>query len=78
MNPQHGTKVLLNTLGEFKNDQFEDHTHSMSQYFASGSGLYTTGGGAGRWATTTGNANTGRHGTTTHGKQLGVNFIIKY
>ena len=62
------------TLGEFKDDQLQSHTHSIiagnsgaswgasySQYNASSSTITMS----------------GRTGTTTHGKQIGVNYIIK-
>lgn len=74
------------TLGEFKDDQFQGHEHkspagdpngsyqkpnkngSMNNYIEiSSSGIITDG--------TNG---TPRFGKTTHGKQVGVNYIIKY
>ena len=65
------------TLGEFKDDQIQNHTH---QYWCSGSGIAT---GAVRssvsWAALdTTPQNTGRHGDVTRGKRIGVNYIIKY
>lgn len=70
------------TVGQFKDDQVQDHTHvylhipqdtHSDLHIPSGSGyaygnLYTY---------STGTPNSGRHGDTTHGKQLGVNYIIK-
>ena len=63
-------------LGEFKDDQLQSHTHTF-QTRSSGSG-----GNSANWAngsvysnpTTT--ANSGRSGTVTRGKRLGVNYII--
>lgn len=67
------------TVGEFKDDQLQDHKHyeasnagGTSQVWgnvASADGL-----GSGWY---TGIIKEGRRGTTTHGKQLGVNYIIK-
>ena len=64
------------TLGEFKDDQLQSHTHSG--HFGTGSG--NRGGSYSDVPvghTTTTGTNSGRTGTTTHGKQLGVNYIIK-
>lgn len=67
------------TLGEFKDDQLQEHTHTIH---VAGGYPYTAGGypAAIQTGTTqsedTGTA--GRFGTTTHGKQMGVNYIIKY
>ncbi len=66
-------------LGEFKDDQFQSHTHKYTIYsqrkdvsWSSSSHIWVD----------TANANTGeptgRIGTTTHGKQMGTNYIIKY
>ena len=65
------------TLGEFKNDQFQSHTHkyetATSNSEANWNGSYRIS----SWRSVdTGNA-TGRTGPTTHGKQVGVNYIIK-
>jgi len=69
------------TLGEFKDDQFQGHAHNRG---ATG-GVDGTPGGP--WYSIPGVSTTGspvsdghgkiRIGTTTHGKQLGVNYIIK-
>ena len=71
------------TLGEFKDDQFQSHTHSYTDYGISnttsgisGGGLSYTAGYFSAWSRTTGTPS-GRTGTTTHGKQVGVNWIIK-
>lgn len=65
------------TEGQFKDDQFQDHTHSVSavglghtEYY-DGSAKYLT------TSTSTGKANSGRYGTTTHGKQKAVYVYIK-
>jgi len=73
------------TVGEFKDDQFQSHVHNTHL-----KGHMTTSSGD-AWCTaydqevtgtrtTSASTDTGftpREGTTTHGKQLGVNFIIK-
>lgn len=66
------------TLGEFKDDQIQSHTHSVnhqrgSENYGAISGGYLTV----KFDAGPSSANTGRTGTTTHGKQLGVNYIIK-
>ena len=74
-------------LGQFKDDQMQTHTHIYTRSYTGynsnlwhpnstsslGTGLdnATDGTGAIKGAT-------GRTGTTTHGKQIGVNYIIKY
>ena len=63
-------------LGQFKDDQMQTHTHSNGA-FGEADNTY---GGPYRvipGVTNTGN-NSGRSGATTHGKQIGVNYIIKY
>lgn len=71
-------------LGAFQDDQLQNHNHYRFQN--TNGGAYSGTGGTGSWTptstyneygTTTGNIYTGRTGTTTHGKQLGVNYIIK-
>ena len=69
------------TLGEFKDDQLQDHQHSG--HFGTGSGnrgdSYST--VPVGYSTTTGKVTTNkgyRVAETTHGKQLGVNYIIKF
>lgn len=64
------------TLGQFKDDQMQTHTHSQVGALGQGHGS-TTPLVAEPQTTKTGN-NSGRSGTTTHGKQFGVNYIIKY
>ena len=74
------------TLGAFKDDQIQGHSHSMGNvgYF-----VYASSGGTptGQYEvygrTSTSDAIVSTHGTprvgdTTHGKQLGVNVIVKY
>lgn len=66
------------TLGQFKDDQLQSHTHkTIHGTLNSPAGLADTGKGS-----DTNNDNyisdgVGRFGTTTHGKQVGVNYIIK-
>lgn len=65
------------TIGEFKDDQLQDHVHNVYKNYEGGA----TGGAGG--TTTLGGlvvsseVKNARTGTTTHGKQLGVNYIIK-
>ena len=87
---QNTTDTIANhdvyTQGEFKDDQLQDHKHHVKMYPAekyqnvltqiadyttdindnSLNELYTL------------NVANARKGTTTHGKQFGVNYIIKY
>ena len=75
------------TLGQFKDDQLQNHVHYYSQTSGSESGSVVTS-NDGRLPSHTAkttdvrtftNWNVAiRTGTTTHGKQKGVNFIIKY
>lgn len=67
------------TLGEFKNDQLQSHTHSYTKYsylrdvsWSNGNNIWIQN------ASTNTDTPTGRTGTTTHGKQVGVNYCIKY
>lgn len=71
-------------LGEFKDDQLQEHTHDIKNSHGSVEISYhqydkTAGGND---AIPTNLLKTvsmsGRTGTTTHGKQIGVNYIIKY
>jgi hypothetical protein len=70
------------TLGEFKDDQIQEHTHLWQGWNGVGSGdkqaksrdLFQQ---DPKDQGTLGILS-GRSGTTTHGKQLGVNYIIKY
>lgn len=72
-------------VGEFKDDQFQSHIHDVYPANAPSGGnmtylqTYTGGTGSGVYGSRTGTARSsdGRSGTTTHGKQLGVNYIIK-
>ena len=66
------------TLGLFRDDQMQSHTHSYNspnsyQTLDNGSNyaVYQITNG-------TSSVNSGRRGETTHGKQFGVNYIIKY
>ena len=71
-------------IGEFKDDQMQGHKHSIQMF------LYSQGqqGPAGNYfdynsSNTSNPINDGvngtpRTGSTTHGKQVGVNYIIKY
>ena len=70
-------------LGEFKDDQLQDHTHLPNGLTGGRIHDGRRGGDAqtedGISARNTGKIASGyRKGTTTHGKQIGVNFIIKY
>ena len=70
------------SLGQFKDDQMQSHTHTVvvlngneAQWpIAPLAGAFYSNGDETK---TTSNSN-GRTGTTTHGKQIGVNYIIKY
>lgn len=74
-------------IGQFKDDQFQGHWHSGKQIADSGSTNFykpnvtlnakAADGSYIREPTTDGTNGTPRTGTTTHGKQLGVNYIIK-
>lgn len=85
---QSGHSHDVYTLGEFKDDQFQGHRHRCRQQGDPGSTSYwkptvtqDASGGYGTYVQepiTDEKNGTPRYGTTTHGKQLGVNFIIKY
>ena len=71
-------------IGEFKDDQIQGHQHLAPKNFeegaTGGSGSATNLGG---YENTKGIVDDGtngmpRTGSTTHGKQVGVNYIIKY
>lgn len=65
------------TVGQFKDDQLQDHRHGSTPFVNVANGTYST---AFTNDAPEGNGQAvviGRHGTTTHGKQLGVNYIIK-
>ena len=78
---QNGTETIaahdVYTLGQFKDDQLQDHAHTLG--FKSSSEMYGGNNGVIRPSGTlaTGNVSNARTGTTTHGKQKGVNWIIK-
>jgi hypothetical protein len=72
------------TLGQFKDDQVGAHQHSMTLINRRGDASYNREGGwcgdpysDGNWTNSTTAISSGRHGTTTHGKQTGVFFVIK-
>ena len=68
------------TLGQFKDDQMQGHTHALTLrvgFQVVGSGFAVSSAGTILDDYDSSNA-TGRTGTTTHGKQIGVNYIIKY
>lgn len=91
------TRAEINThdsynIGEFKDDQIEDHYHKnlysapdgtqreityYSREYPAGSSAGITTNGDKR-IYTGGVSEEYRRGSTTHGKQLGVNYIIKY
>lgn len=70
------------TLGEFKDDQMQDHDHKVKRTGLDGGSAmegivnWSNGGSAANTSPASINTTT-RTGTTTHGKQLGVNYIIK-
>ena len=75
------------SVGEFKDDQLQSHKHyryandtNGCAYSAAGRGVefWTMSYNDGEYGESTGHICNGRTGTTTHGKQLGVNYIIKY
>lgn len=70
------------TVGEFKDDQMQDHTHLPNGLTG---GRIHDGRDVGSQPCEdnlsnrdTGLISVGRSGTTTHGKQVGLNYIIKY
>lgn len=73
------------SVGEFKDDQLQEHQHyrysndTNGSFYAGtgGSGSWTPSSATGQYGNSIGHVSDGRKGTTTHGKQLGVNFIIK-
>lgn len=76
------------TLGEFKDDQLQSHTHIYTRSYTGSNNMLwhldttsTVAAGTGSDNPTNGTGAikeaVGRTGTTTHGKQLGVNYIIK-
>lgn len=68
------------TIGEFKDDQMQSHKHRMDITTADTMTVYGLSYAANTGstnATETREVSNARNGTTTHGKQLGVNYIIK-
>ena len=73
-------------LGEFKDDQLQGHVHHYTAWNAEQMGRNPPGNNVARnvYAISTsvpqsdGVNGIPRTGTTTHGKQLGVNYMIKY
>lgn len=70
------------TLGQFKDDQLQGHTHNqiylLPNYAMRDAPSYQGGSGYGwTYPSSATTENTGRKGTTTHGKQIGVNYVIK-
>ena len=79
-------------LGEFKNDQFQGHGHALNGnsggivYGASAAGFNAGSDNnytcekypSATYPISDGTNGTPRKGTTTHGKQIGLNYIIKY
>lgn len=84
---QNGTDTIAThdtyTLGQFKDDQFQDHIHQNYGGWGSGStdqGRFRVDGNspANAWNERSVRSGSGyRYGTTTHGKQKGVNWIMK-
>jgi hypothetical protein len=81
------------TIGQFKDDQIQGHYHDRPPSFVGGtgyfgqiSGSFATPSAGSAWGVSgnsgsplsDGTNGTPRTGTTTRGKRLGVNFIIKY
>lgn len=69
------------TVGEFKDDQIQSHTHTLPNAITSTSGVGNAVGVLANPGIIAKNAGTdkgttGRFGNVTHGKQKGVNFII--
>lgn len=64
------------TLGQFKDDQMQSHTHPQIGNDGQGHGSSLPKAAELSW--TNSGVNSGRRGDTTHGKQYGVNYIIKY
>lgn len=66
-------------LGEFKDDQLQSHTHSYTgATTVISAGLYAGSNYNVNYPGRTTGANSGRSGTVTRGKRIGVNYIIKY
>ena len=65
-------------LGDFKDDQFQTHTHSYETATSNAKANWNSSYRISNWKNKDTGKPTGRAGDTTHGKQLGINFIIKY
>lgn len=74
------------SLGAFRNDQFQGHTHYYALYNhetgndkSGGTYEYGYNQNDGKWTSSIGDVGYGspRIGHTTHGKNMGVNYIIK-
>ena len=66
------------TLGEFKDDQLQSHTHSIRYWATTGGANINGAAGSGLSSRSGTGNNNGRSGTVTRGKRIGVNYIIKY
>ena len=82
LDPATGTQGTQNhdvyAVGEFKDDQFQSHTHKYTRYdyrrdvsWSSSARIWVN-----ESSVDTGMP-TGRIGSTTHGKQIGMNYIIR-
>jgi hypothetical protein len=72
----------IHTLGQFKDDQFQGHEHRIQYDALNGSRWEVGDNDGGNPSVTTAiiaktNYGTPRYGTTTHGKQIGVTYLIK-
>ena len=67
-------------VGQFKEDQFQDHKHAVNTYRTSGSAnvVYRgLGNGTDLIQIESTSSKSGRHGDVTRGKRKGVKYIIK-
>lgn len=87
LDPSTGTSGTQNhdeyTLGQFKDDQFQGHEHRIQYDAVNGNRWKAGDDDGGNPSVTTAiiaktNYGTPRYGTTTHGKQVGLHYIIKY
>ena len=85
--PSANSKIRAHDIyevGEFKDDQFQGHEHLTYKNYeggaTGGAGTVTNFGGKQKTEGIEGDGVNGtpRIGSTTHGKQIGVNYIIKY
>ena len=76
-NRTEGTHDVF-TLGEFKDDQLQTHTHSIRYWATTGDANINGAAGGGLSSKSGTGNNNGRTGTVTRGKRIGVNYIIKY